>query len=154
MSAAVEAIDHDTRVVTLRKSDGEAITLTAGEEVRNLDQVEVGDSLIAEYTLSLSVEVLENDGIDPEAAQASALVRAEQGQKPGMAAMDAAVVVATVEDINVEANTFKLKLPDGSVNEYVARNPENLKRAAVGDLVVITTTESVAIAVQEQPKKQ
>ena len=43
-----------------------------------------------------------------------------------------------------------LKGPDGTVSEYVARNPENLKRAAVGDLVVMTVTESVAITVEEQ----
>ena len=65
--------------------------------------------------------------------------------------MDATIVVATVEEINLEMNTFKLKGPDGEVTEYVARNPENLRRSAVGDLVVITTTESVAITVEEQP---
>jgi hypothetical protein len=48
-------------------------------------------------------------------------------------------------------NTFKLKGPDGTVNEYVARNPDNLKRAAVGDLVVITVTAAVAVTVEEQP---
>ena len=55
-----------------------------------------------------------------------------------------------VEEINIEANTFKLKGPDGVINEYVARNPENLKRAVVGDLVVITITEAVAIVVEHQ----
>ena len=35
------------------------------------------------------------------------------------------------------------------MNEYVARNPENLKRSKVGDLVVITITEAVAIVVEQ-----
>jgi hypothetical protein len=61
------------------------------------------------------------------------------------------VVTSTVEEINLEANTFKLKEADGSINEYMARNPENLKRAAVGDLVVTTVTASVAIVVEEKP---
>jgi len=153
VSAVVEAINQETRVVTVRRADGEEITFTASDEVRNLAQVDVGDLLIAEYVETVSVEVMANDGIEADAAGVSAMARAEEGEKPGFAAMDATVVTATVEEINLEMNTFKLKEPDGSINEYVARNPDNLKRAAVGDLVVITVTESVAIVVEEKPLK-
>jgi len=66
-----------------------------------------------------------------------------------MAAVDATVIVATVVDINMENNTYKLKGPAGNVNEYVAMNPENLKLAAVGDIVVIETTESVVAVVEK-----
>lgn len=151
ISAVVEAIDHETRVVTVRKPDGEALTFTASEEARNLDQVKVGDVLTAEYTESVSIEVMANEGMEADMAEASAMARTKKGEMPGFAAMDATVITATVEEINLEMNTFKLKGPDGSVNEYVARNPDNLKRAAVGDLVVITVTESVAITVEAQP---
>jgi hypothetical protein len=151
VSAVVEAIDHETRVVTVRKADGEELTFTASEEARNLDQVDVGDILIAEYVESIDIQVLANDGMEPEAAAAGAIARTEKGDMPGFAAMEQVVVTATVEEINIEANTFKLKGPDGTVNEYTARNPDNLKRAMVGDLVVITRTDAVAITVQEKP---
>ena len=59
------------------------------------------------------------------------------------------MVTATVEEINLENNTFKLKGPSGEVQEYVARDPENLKKAEVGDLVVITYTAAVAISVEK-----
>lgn len=150
ISAVVEAIDHETRVVTLRKADGEAVTFTASDEVRNLDQVEVGDVLVAEYIESVSIDVMANEGMQAAAAEVSAMARTKEGEMPGFAAMDATVVTATVEEINLEMNTFKLKGPDGTVNEYVARNPKNLKRAAVGDLVVITVTETLAITVEKQ----
>jgi hypothetical protein len=151
VSAVVEAIDHETRVVTVRKADGEELTFTASEEARNLDQVDVGDILIAEYTESIDIQVLPNDGMEPEAAAAAAMARTKKGQMPGFAAMEQVVITATVEDINIEANTFKLKGPDGQINEYTARNPENLKRAMVGDLVVITRTDAVAVVVEEKP---
>jgi hypothetical protein len=60
-------------------------------------------------------------------------------------------VVYTVVDINLEANTFKLEGPDGTVEEFSARVPENLRRAEVGDLVVTTVTEAVAISVEPGP---
>lgn len=150
ISAVVEAIDHETRVVTVRKPDGEAVTFTASDEARNLDQVEVGDVLIAEYVETVTDDVIANDGMEGKAAAVSAMARTKEGDMPGIAAMEAIVVTATVEEINIEMNTFQLKGPDGTVNEYVARNPENLKRAIVGDLVVITVTEAMAITVEEQ----
>ena len=56
--AVVEAIDHETRVVTVRGPGGNTITFTASDEVRNLDQVAAGDLIDAEYVESLDVEVL------------------------------------------------------------------------------------------------
>ena len=150
VSALVEAVDQETRVVTLRKSNGEAITFTAGDDVRNLAQVSVGDHLIAEYVETVSIEVMAADGLEADAAEVAAMARAEEGQMPGFAAMDAMVVTATVEEINIELNTFKLKGPDGVISEYTARNPQNLKRSAVGDLVVMTVTSAVAIVVEEK----
>jgi hypothetical protein len=149
-SAVVTAINKETRVVTLQQNDGEEITFTAGAEVRNLDQVSVGDILIAEYVETISIEVMANEGMEAAAAGAAAMARAEEGEMPGFAAMDATVVTATVEEINLEKNTFKLKEVDGTINEYAARNPDNLRRAKVGDLVVTTVSTAVAIAVEKQ----
>ena len=64
ITAVVEAIDHETRVVTLRKPQGDTVTFTAGEEARNLDQVAVGDIVNAEYEEILSIEVVANDGLN------------------------------------------------------------------------------------------
>jgi len=151
VNAVVEAVDMETREVVLNAGDGERISFVAGEDVRNLAQVDVGDVVTAEYVESLSIEVFANEGYEPEQAEMAAVARAEEGQKPGMAAVDTVVRTATVEEINIEANTFKLRGPDGEVREYRARNPENLKRAKVGDLVVTTVSNSVAVSVAEQP---
>jgi len=77
--------------------------------------------------------------------------RTAEGEMPGLTAFNAQSVTATVEEINLEANTFKLKGPDGTVTEYAARNPHDLRRSAVGDLLIITTSEAVAISVEVGP---
>ena len=151
VTAVVEAINHETREVTLRKNSGEVITFTASEEARNLGQVDVGDIVSANYTQSVSIEVMEDDGKGPRVGELAVMDRTDEGKMPGGAVINATVVVASVVDINIEANTFKLLGPDGNVNEYTARNPENLKRASVGDLVAITIAESMAISVEEVP---
>jgi len=148
LTAVVEAIDHETRVVTLRGPEGNAVTFTATEEVRNLGQVETGDLVDVEYIESTSIEVVANPGLETSAEEMVITGRTPEGDMPGITAMDTQVVTATVEEINIEANTFKLKWPNGKIEEFTAMNPENLKRAEVGDLVIITHTEAMAIAVK------
>ncbi len=149
VTAVVEAIDHETREVTLSRGDGELITFTVSDEARNLSEVVAGDTLIAEHVVSLSVEVLPNkEGLEPVAAELAASARTQTGEMPGGLLMGATVVAATVENIDLESNTFVLRFADGVTQEFVARNPSNLERSKVGDLVVMTTTESVGIIVE------
>jgi len=153
ITAVVEAIDHETREVTLRGPQGNSVSFIVGEEARNLGQVQVGDLVNAEYVRSLSIEVLAGDGSEPGAGGMAAAGRAAEGEMPAGVVMDSQVVTATVEEIDIEANTFKRKFPDGSVQQFAARDPENLKRAEVGDLVVITRTEALALAVEKAPSE-
>lgn len=149
MGASVEAVDQATREVTLRNAEGDTVTFTAGPEVRNLAQIEAGDQVLAEITEEVRIEVHANpDGMQPGVGEVVAAARAEEGAMPAGAVSDTVVITAVVEEIDLEANTFKLRGPEGNVREFVAANPENLRRSAVGDLVVITITESFGIMVE------
>ena len=150
VTSQVEAINHETRVVTLSGQDGESVTFTASDEARNLDQVEVGDTVTAEYLQNLTIQVLAAENAEPGAAAVVVAASAEEGDMPSMAVIESQVEVFTVEEINIEANTFKLKGADGVVNEFTAHEPENLKKSAVGDVVVMTFTQAVAISVEEK----
>ena len=151
ITATVEAINHETREVSLRRPDGEIVTFTASVEARNLDQVSVGDIVVAQYVETMTIKVLASDGMEAGAAGLTTVARTEKGEMPGLVAADTEVIVSTVEEINLEANTFKLKGPDGTVKEFAARNPENLRRSAVGDIVVMTFSHAVAISVEPGP---
>jgi len=109
----------------------------------------VGDTVTIEYLQSMSIDVVAGDGSEPGVGELGAIARTEEGQMPGVAVVDTVVVTATVEEINIEANTFKLRYPEGEIKEYTARNPENLKKSEVGDIVVITYTEAMAISVEK-----
>ncbi|WP_185235908.1 hypothetical protein [Teredinibacter franksiae] len=149
ITAEVLSVDHETRLVSLSDGDGGAVMFTAGENVRNLAQVEPGDLLEVNYLQSVAVEVVDGKGLQAIAAEVTDAVRAEDGEMPGAAVVNTTVEIFMVEDINLENNTFKLKNVAGEINEFLARNPENLKKSKVGDSVIITTTEAVAIEVRE-----
>ena len=148
VNAVVAAVNRETREVTLDLGEGESTTFVAGDEVRNFDQLNVGDVVYAEYVETLDIQVLPGDGSDPDSADLVSVARAEKGEKPGFAVIGATVVTATVESIDLDANTFELRGPDGVVTEYTARNPDNLRRAAVGDRVVFTVSSAVAVTVE------
>lgn len=153
LTSTVVAIDHKTRLVTLNDKEGNPVTFTAAEEVRNLDQVSAGDTVTAEYVQNFSVHVLAAKNPEAAKAEVAALDLAEKGDLPGMAIVATKVSVLTVEEINLKENTVKLKNADGVVREFTVRTPENLKKSAVGDVVVMTYTEGLAISVEEKTAK-
>lgn len=151
MVAEVSAINHETREVTLKGDDGSETSFIASEEVKNLPQVSVGDLVTVAYVESITIEVVDGTGLEAGTGAAADAVVAEEGQMPGMAASETSIDIFMVEEINVEANTFKLRDSDGVVREFVAQNPENLKRSAVGDAVIVTTSQSIAAEVVKMP---
>jgi hypothetical protein len=153
LTAQVTAIDMEARSVTLRGPQGGERTIMLGEGARRMGEVEVGDIVLAEYVQNLTLEVFANDGIKPGGGSMSVMKRAPESDLPGMVASETTISMATVEEINLEDATFKLKWGEGNIKQYVAQDPENLKKADVGDLVVVTYTEAVALTLQEVPKQ-
>ncbi|MBI1816373.1 MAG: hypothetical protein HYR72_15455 [Deltaproteobacteria bacterium] len=153
VTAKVKAIDQKTRHVTLQRSDGSVVKFVAGDEVRNLAQVKVGDELSVTYYESLAFEVKKPGTAVPGAAMAEEAGRAKLGEKPGAAGARAVTITATIVAIDKAAMTVTLKSADGELNTIKARNPDNLNRVSVGDLVEITYTEALAISVDAPTKK-
>lgn len=149
ITAVVQSINYDTREVTLVDDLGDELTFIAGDTVRNLSQVSIGDVLVAEHIETVDIEVLAGDGVGPEQAELIAAATAQEGEMPGAIAVEAMAIAMVVKAINLDDKTFILEGPDGTLQEYVSRNPENLKLAEVGDIVVVTITESLAIAVEK-----
>ena len=151
LTASVVAVDREARTITLKGPEGNTKTLQADEDSNNIDKIVVGDTVNVEYVQHMSIEVFANDGMEPGAGVMGAKGRNPEGETPAAMELVTTVATATVEDINIEANTFKLKWPGGEIKEYEAQNPENLKKADVGDLVVTTYTEAIALTLNEVP---
>ncbi len=151
MTAVVDAVDREARTVTLKGPEGNTRTIKARDDSNNIDQIEVGDLVNVEFVQHMSIEVFANDGMEPGSGTMAATAVNEEGETPAAVEMITTVTTATVKEINIEANTFKLKWPGGEIKEYEAQDPENLKKAEVGDLVVTTYTEAIALFMNEVP---
>ena len=147
--AIVEAIDHKNREVTLKKENGELVSFKADEQVRNLDQVNPGDTVNAVYKEQFSIEVMTAEDAKPAVAEIEAMARAKEGEMPGMTAVQTRVEVSTVTAIDLDKLLFTLQSADGTSNEFQAASADNLGRVSVGDVVVVTFTQTMALSVDK-----
>jgi len=148
----VEAIDLEKRIVTLRRADGSVFDLTVGEEVRNLPQVRVGDEVITKYYESIFVQVTKPGAAEGSQVKGTAS-RAKPGEKPAAMGARQVTVTATVEKIDKKTMIATLRGPDGEVVDVKVQDAKNLENVNVGDQVVFTYTEGVAISVEKPQKK-
>lgn len=154
-SAVVTAIDKTTRKVTLKNGTGKVFDVVASSDVRNFDQIKVGDTLNVEYVKSLTLELKKAGTADTDqAGVATASARAEPGEKPGAAVAGAVTIVADVVDVNPEQKTITLKGPKGNVVELDVKNPDQFKVVKKGDHVMVTYAEAMAITMEPAAKKE
>ncbi len=149
--ATVEAVDLKTREVTLRREDGELVTLVAGEEARNLPQLAKGDVVTATYQVGLVV-ALGPPGKEPVRVDDTQASRTAAGQKPGGAIQQTVAVTATVVGIDTATRTVTLKGPKQTVSLPVSKDID-LTKVKIGDQVGAIYQESFALTV-EPAKKQ
>jgi len=151
VEATITAIDKATRGVTLKSAKGEEVTVTAGPEVKNFDQMKVGDLVTVEYLRALALELKKGGGLVVQRTEQAGGAAAKPGEKPAGAVGRQVKVVADVVDVDAAKQTIKLKGPQRTVDLYIA-DPEQFKRVAKGDQVEATFTEAVAIAVTPAKK--
>lgn len=154
ITATVEAIDLEKRVVTLKGPKGDIFDVTAGPQVKNLPQVKVGDLVNITYYQSIAVKVFKpGEAPQGEAAAVATERLAKPGEKPSGITGANVTITATVESISPQKTTVTLKMADGKYKVVKIENKKNLDNVNVGDEVVITVTETLAISVKPAAKK-
>ena len=152
MTATVVAIDLQTRIVSLKGEDGEVRDIKVGEEAVNLPQVKVGDLVTIKFYESIAVEVIK-PGTFAGAGEKTAIVKAKPGEMPGGMVAKQVSVTATITAIDKQKSTITLKGPEGKLNTVKVQDPANLEKVKVGDELMITYTEALAISVEHAKKK-
>jgi len=148
-TATVEAVNKDTREVTLKGADGGKFTFKAGPEVRNFAQIRVGDKVTATYYKELAVFVAP-PGEAPSASETESLERAALGKKPGGSYTRTVNISATVEALDLKTRNITLRGPKGNkVTMKVGDHVKKLDKVKVGDLVTAEYTESIDITVSK-----
>lgn len=153
VSATVQAIDHETRMVTLLGPEGATFTFRASDLVKNLDQVQVGDVVSAAFYEAIAYDVKKKGTAEPGVAGAADVVEAPVGSMPAGVEASAVTVTATITAIDKSKPSITLKGPEGKVVTVRVKDPSRLEGVKVGDLVELTYTHAIGISVDKAPKK-
>ena len=151
VSATVTAIDKATRQVTLKGPEGKLNTVTAGPDVRNFDQVKVGDVVTVKYMESLTLTLMKDGKELRSMTETPAAVRAPAGERPGGAVGNQTEVTANVIALDAKTQTVTLKGPNRTVDLKVP-DAGQFKLIKVGDQIKAVFTEAVALSVEPAKK--
>jgi hypothetical protein len=148
ITATVEAIDYDKRTVDLKGPKGNVVQLKVGPDVKNFNQVKVGDRVTTKYYESTAIFVRKPNE-PPFAEEARGVQVAAPGQKPGAVAVDTMEMTARVEDINYKTRTVTLRGPQQKTKTFkVGQDVKRFNEVKKGDEIVIRHTEAIAIDVK------
>jgi hypothetical protein len=152
VTATIAAIDKATRDITLKGPKGNEVTLTAGPDVKNFDQLKVGDQVNVQYVEALTVELKKGGGMAVARTDSTGAAGAKPGDKPAGVVGRQVTIVADVVDVNPAKQSITLKGPKRTVDLVVA-DPAQFKLIAKGDQVEAKYTQALAITVEPAAKK-
>ena len=150
-TATITAINHSTRVVTLKDEQGHVEDIVCGPEIKRFDELKVGDSVTFSYHAAVVYQIAKPGEMGAPPADSASTV-AGKGVKPSGAYTRQQKMTVTVEAIDPSVPSVTVKGPNGNSMSAEVKDKKNLEGLKVGDQVSITFTEAVMIVV-EPPKK-
>jgi len=151
VTATVLSVDQASRKVTIKTDSGQTYSFIAGDHVKNLAQVKVGDIITAKYTEAIAYQVRKSTS-PTGATSSTAVTSAPLGSKPAGVVAQQTTVAVTVTAIDTKIPTITFQGPEGNTRTIKVKDPKKLVGVKVGDVVDITYTEAMAVTVTEAKK--
>ena len=148
----VDSIDKASRSVVLKNARGEHLKVIAGDDIKNFDQIKVGDHVVTTYTQELMMTLKKGGGALRERIDSSQQGSAAAGQKPAAYEAKEVAFVADVQQVDRKKQTVTLRGAKKTLTLKI-KDPEQLKLISKGDQVEGVFAEAIAIAVVPAPAK-
>lgn len=148
VKATIDAIDHDTRTITLKDKDGKTEILVAGPEMRRFDELKVGDVVTFRTTEATVYQIRKaGESAQPSVKDAPVIVR-QPGAKPGGVKTEQETTTVTIKDVDPKTSSVTILTEDGKTTSFKVADKNLLKGLVAGDKVTMTYTKAVAISVE------
>lgn len=152
MSAQVVGLDKVTRTLTLKGPKGNVVDIVAGDDVKNFDQIKLGDLVVARYVEALTLELKKAKVAGGDVVVREDAAKAKPGERPAVAGGRQITAIAAVTAVDPAKKTITLKGPRGNEVTLNVQNPDHFKVVKKGDQVEVTYTEALALAVEPAAK--
>ena len=148
LSGEVTAVDVPGREVTLRGPLGGLVTGKVSTDVKNLDQVKVGDLVTIAYYQSTAVTAKRKGESKPIFTGSNSA--AEKGELPGGYVATQTTETVTVISVDAEARSIVFQDDKGNITAANVKRPEFAAKLAdlkPGDQLEVVTTEAYIVNV-------
>lgn len=153
LRAMVAGVDQKRRLLALKGDDGTTTVMAVAEGFRDFDKLRAGDPVVVSYREAVAWQVKPAEKGAPGFSTRESLVNPGPGEATGGSLERAVTVTATISGLDAGRGTVTLTGSDGRSQTVKVRNPADLDRVRVGDLVDITFTEVRALAVRPLEKR-
>ena len=151
VEAVVTAIDLETRHVSLQGPGGDIFTVTSPEAVVKLEDIKVGDRVVATYIAALEGELrapTEEELAEPWVVIEDAAI-SEDPASPAIGGARVVRAVCTIEGMNRLLGTVVIKDPRGKVHVIADVEAEKMEGVTLGQTVVIVYAEALALSLKQ-----
>ena len=152
VKGTISAIDKDKNTVTLKGPKGRTITLDV-KDPSKFDLIKVGDPVVATYMEAVAFQIKKPGTATPGSSVQETRATSQPGETPAGAIGREVTVTATITHIDKAAHTVTIKGPEGNSETVKAKDPKNLDKVKVGDLVEITYAQALAVSLDKPGKK-
>ena len=136
----IVAVQPAKRLFTLKGPDGKLLTLEAEKE-QDLAARKVGEHVLVRYVEGAQIGKRASGVVSVQSLK-DGMIGAVSGGKRALA--------ASVERVDATNQEITLKGPDGSLETIMVSNPDQLSNLKVGDRVVITRPQGLALSVEKE----
>jgi Cu/Ag efflux protein CusF len=147
-TATIVAIDHTSRLVTLKGKDGETETIYAGPEVKRFDELKVGDTISFRYEESVVYKLRKPGEAASAPGSEDAKIARGTGPRPGATVSKTETETVTIKAVDLKVPSLTVLTSDGRTVGMKVANRKNLEGVKVGDKVEITYTEALMVSVK------
>ncbi len=148
ITAKIEAIDHDARMVTLKGKDGETETIYCGPDVKRFNELKIGDTVTFRYYEAMAYAIRKPGQPSGLPAQTGPTLTRGQGPRPGGTLAQQETASVTVKAVDVKVPSITVLTDDGRTVSFKVDDKKNLKDVKAGDKVEVTYTQAVVISVK------
>lgn len=153
LTATIEALNLETREITVKGPAGNTYTFPVAPEVKRLNEFKVGDAIVLDYYASLAAEL--RAPTEAEKAEPLAILK-DAGKTDASAAPKAGAyriirAVVTIEGLDALTGTATVKGPRGNYVAIKVRDAAVLPKLNLGQTVVVVYTEAFAVRLEKAP---
>ena len=149
--ATIVGLDRAARTLTVQRQSGETRTLKAGPDVVRFDELAVGDVIQVQYRQDLELEAQPPGAPDVPMSSGATVGRNDRDKAPGAEASAGVQGTVVVTAIDRATRLVSFKEPGGATFEVTAGPTVHLEKLQVGDKLLATYVETVAVNVVKIP---